>query len=168
VTEKLPEPWLRGALRDVHPLIMPVLFSFQQVREDIRTYTNDLTDEQVWRQAGGLPPLGFHLQHIAGSVDRLVTYLSGEQLSEEQLFFLRQETSAGASLQQLLRAIDASLDMAEARVRSINPQTVYDARFVGRRKLPTTVVGLLVHLAEHTQRHLGQAITTAKLLKHMS
>jgi len=168
VTEKLPEPWLRGALSDVHPLIMPVLFSFQQVREDIRTYTGDLTDEQVWRQLDGLPPLGFHLRHIAGSVDRLVTYLSGEQLSEQQLLFLRQEATAGATLQELLRAVDASLDVAEARVRNINPQTVYDARSVGRRKLPTTVVGLLIHLAEHTQRHLGQAITTAKFLKHMS
>jgi len=168
VTEKLPEPWLRGALSDVHPLIMPVLFSFQQVREDIRTYTGDLTDEQVWRQLDGLPPLGFHLRHIAGSVDRLVTYLSGEQLSEQQLLFLRQEATACATLQELLRAVDASLDVAEARVRNINPQTVYDARSVGRRKLPTTVVGLLIHLAEHTQRHLGQAITTAKFLKHMS
>ncbi|HSU32310.1 MAG TPA: DinB family protein [Bryobacteraceae bacterium] len=168
MTEKLPEPWLRGALSDVHPLIMPVLFSFQQVREDIRTYTGDLTDEQVWRQLDGLPPLGFHLRHIAGSVDRLVTYLSGEQLSEQQLLFLRQEATAGATLQELLRAVDASLDVAEARVRNINPQTVYDARSVGRRKLPTTVVGLLIHLAEHTQRHLGQAITTAKFLKHMS
>jgi len=147
---------------------MPVLFSFQQVREDIRTYTGDLTDEQVWRQLDGLPPLGFHLRHIAGSVDRLVTYLSGEQLSEQQLLFLRQEATAGATLQELLRAVDASLDVAEARVRNINPQTVYDARSVGRRKLPTTVVGLLIHLAEHTQRHLGQAITTAKFLKHMS
>lgn len=168
MTEKLPEPWLRGALNDVHPLIMPVLFSFQQVREDIRTYTGDLTDEQVWRKVGGLPTLGFQLRHIAGSVDRLGTYLLGEQLSEEQLLFLRQEATAGASLHELLRAIDASLDVAEARVRSINPQTVYDARSVGRRKLPTTVVGLLVHLAEHTQRHLGQAITTAKFLKYMS
>jgi uncharacterized damage-inducible protein DinB len=168
VAEKLPEPWLRGALSDVHPLIMPVLFSFQQVREDIRTHTSGLTDEQVWKQVGGLPPLGFHLRHIAGSVDRLVTYLSGEQLSEEQLLFLRQEAIAGPSLHELLQAVDTSLDLAEARVRSINPQTVYDARLVGRRKLPTTVVGLLVHLAEHTQRHLGQAITTAKFLKHMS
>jgi hypothetical protein len=169
VAEQLPEPWLRGALSDVHPLIMPVLFSFQQVREDIRTHTSGLTDEQVWKQVGGLPPLGFHLRHIAGSVDRLVTYLSGEQLSEEQLLFLRQEEgTAGPSLHELLQTVDTSLDLAEARVRSINPQTVYDARLVGRRKLPTTVVGLLVHLAEHTQRHLGQAITTAKLLKHMS
>jgi uncharacterized damage-inducible protein DinB len=168
VAENFPEPWLRGALSDVHPLIMPVLFSFQQVREDIRTYTSDLTDEQVWRQIGGLPPLGFHLRHIAGSIDRLVTYLSGEQLSEEQMLHLRQEAAAGAGLDELLQAVDASLDRAEARIRRIDPQTVYDARFVGRRRLPTTVVGLLVHLAEHTQRHLGQAITTAKFLKQMS
>jgi uncharacterized damage-inducible protein DinB len=166
VTEKLPEPWLRGPLNDVHPLIMPVLFSFQQVREDLRTHLADVSDEQVWKPLDGVPPLGFHLRHIAGGVDRLVTYLSGEQLNERQLLYLKQETTAGGSVQELLNAIDASLDSAESRLRSINPQSVYDDRSVGRKKLPTTVIGLLIHIAEHTQRHLGQAITTAKFLKH--
>ena len=163
--DALPEPWLRGPLSDVHPLIMPVLFSFQQVREDLRKHTAALTEEQLRKSVAGLPPLGFHLRHIAGSVDRLVTYLSGEQLRDDQLQFLREESSAGGSLDDLLLGVDTSLSEAEKRLRSLDVRTMYDVRYVGRRKLPTTVIGLLVHLAEHTQRHLGQAITTAKLLK---
>lgn len=163
--DSLPEPWLRGPLSDVHPLIMPVLFSFQQVREDLPKHTGDLTGEQIWKSLGALPPLGFHLRHIAGSVDRLVTYLSGEQLREDQLQFLREEATAGGSLEDLLQVVEVSLSAAEERLKSLDARTMCDVRYVGRRKLPTTVVGLLVHLAEHTQRHLGQAITTAKLLK---
>lgn len=163
--DHLPEPWLRGPLSDVHPLIMPILFSFQQVREDLRKHAGALTEAQIWKALPGLPPLGFHLRHIAGSVDRLVTYLSGEQLHENQLQSLREEGAPGGCPEELLQAIEFSLSAAEKRLRSLDAQTMYDVRYVGRRNLPTTVIGLLVHLAEHTQRHLGQAITTAKLLK---
>ncbi len=165
MSEHSPEPWLRGPLRDVHPLIMPVLFSFQQVREDLKHHTAGLSDEQVWLRPGGLPPLGFHLRHIAGSVDRLLTYLLGEPLGPEQLQRLREESTPNGSLGTLLESVDASLAAAESRLRALDTRTIYDARGVGRQQLPTTVVGLLVHIAEHTQRHLGQAITTAKLLK---
>lgn len=144
---------------------MPVLFSFQQVREDLQRHTADLSDEQVWQRPEGLPSLGFQLRHIGGSIDRLLTYLAGGQLSPEQLQALRQESVAEGSLKSLLEAVDASLADAEKRLRTLDTRTIYDVRYVGRKKLPTTVVGLLVHLAEHTQRHLGQAITTAKLLK---
>ncbi len=161
----LPEPWLRGPLKDVPLHIMPVLFSFQQVREDLRTHASELGAEEVWRSVGQLPALGFHLRHIAGSVDRLVTYLSGKQLDEEQLLFLKEESTPGAGVSDLLQAIHRSLDHAEAVLNDIDARTMYEARSVGRRKLPTTVIGLLFHLAEHTQRHLGQAITTAKLVK---
>lgn len=144
---------------------MPVLFSFQQVREDLQRHTAGLYDEQVWQRPEGLPSLGFQLRHIGGSIDRLLTYLAGGQLSPEQLQALRQESVAEGSLKSLLEAVDASLADAEKRLRTLDTRTIYDVRYVGRKKLPTTVVGLLVHLAEHTQRHLGQAITTAKLLK---
>lgn len=144
---------------------MPVLFSFQQVREDLQRHTAGLSDEQVWQRPEGLPSLGFQLRHIGGSIDRLLTYLAGGQLSPEQLQALRQESVAEGSLKSLLEAVDASLADAEKRLRTLDTRTIYDVRYVGRKKLPTTVVGLLVHLAEHTQRHLGQAITTAKLLK---
>jgi uncharacterized damage-inducible protein DinB len=142
-----------------------VLHSFTQVREDLALHTAGVSADALWRRVGAVPSLGFQLSHIAGSVDRLVTYLVGEQLSPEQIGALKSESVPGATLEELLAAIGASLDHAAARVRSIDPATLCDARFVGKKRLPTSVIGLLVHVAEHTQRHLGQAITTAKLLR---
>jgi DinB superfamily len=156
---------LRGAIAGVEPLVMPLFFSFQQVREDLALHTAGLTDGDVWRRFGPLAPLGFQLRHIAGSVDRLTTYLMGEALSPAQLAFLKQETNPGASLAELLAGVDAALHHSEGRVATIDPATVHEPRSIGRKRLPTTVLGLLVHIAEHTQRHLGQAITTAKLLR---
>jgi uncharacterized damage-inducible protein DinB len=143
---------------------MPVFFSFAQVREDLARHTAGLTREQVWQSVAGAS-LGFHLKHIAGSVDRLTTYLIGRQLSDAQLASLKQEHVEDAALNELLQAINTSLRSAEASLRELDPGTLYEPRAVGRRALPTTVLGLIVHLAEHTQRHLGQAITTAKLLR---
>jgi hypothetical protein len=160
-----PEPWLRGAIRGVEPLVMPVFFSFMQVREDLAVHTAELSAEDVWRRVGSLPPLGFQLRHIAGSVDRLTTYLMGETLSPEQLGFLQQEGTPGGGLQDLLAGVDAALRHAETRIATVDPGATYEPRSIGRKQLPTTVLGLLVHIAEHTQRHLGQAITTAKVLR---
>jgi uncharacterized damage-inducible protein DinB len=144
---------------------MPVFFSFVMVREDLARHAAGLSTEQVWRKIDGAS-LGFHLKHIAGSVDRLTTYLMGEQLSEQQLQALRDESSpTGQSASDLLSLIDASLAAAEDQLRRLNPEKPYEPRSVGRRALPTTVIGLIVHLAEHTQRHLGQAITTCKILQ---
>jgi uncharacterized damage-inducible protein DinB len=159
------EPWLRGPLAGVHPLVMPLFFTFEQVREDLRKHTAGLTSEQVWRKKGDLPTLGFHLKHLAGSVDRLITYLFGEQLSQEQLRSMPGESQGEEGIPELLELIDRHFAAAEDRLRQIDPQKMYEARSVGRKALPTTVLGLLVHTAEHTQRHLGQAITTAKLLR---
>jgi len=159
------EPWLRGPIPDVHPALAPVLHSFTQVREDLALHTAGLSTDHLWRRVGAVPALGFQLRHIAGSVDRLVTYLSGEQLSPAQIGALKSEAVPGAPLEELLAAVNAALAAAAARVRSIDPASLYEARFVGKKLLPTTVIGLLVHVAEHTQRHLGQAITTAKLLR---
>ncbi len=163
-----PEPWLRGPIENVHPLVAPVFFTFEQVREDLAKHTAGLTQEQIWQKIDGAS-LGFHLNHIAGSVDRLTTYLVGNQLSEEQLQALRRESEPdGSSLSELLSRIEESLRTSEARLRTIDPGKLYDTRRVGRRELPTTVIGLIVHLCEHTQRHLGQAITTCKSHRHSS
>lgn len=162
----LPEPWLRGSIEGVHPLVMPVFFTFAHVREELSKYTAGLTDAQIWaKPANTTASLGFHLKHIAGSVDRLMTYLAGGQLSQAQLDTLRHESEAGADLDTLLRLVDESLDAAEEQLRKVNPETLYEPRAVGRRGLPTTVLGLIVHIAEHTQRHLGQAVTTAKIVR---
>ncbi len=159
------EPWLRGPLPGTDPLIQPVLHSFMQVREDLALHTEGLSDEDVWRTPGPLPPLGFQLRHIAGSVDRLTSYLMGEQVSPEQIAELKAESTPGAGLAELIEAVDRALSASEARMRTIDPATIHEPRFIGRKQLPSSVLGLLVHLAEHTQRHLGQAISTAKLLR---
>jgi uncharacterized damage-inducible protein DinB len=162
---ELAEPWLRGLTLDVHPALAPTLHAFQQAREDLARHTAGLTPEQIWASPHGLTPLGFHLRHIAGSVHRLTTYLRGEQLSDEQMNSLRAEKNPGAPSEELLSAIDAALNRAEQQIRSIDPGTLGEPRAVGRQQLPTTVIGLVVHIAEHTQRHVGQAISAAKLAR---
>jgi uncharacterized damage-inducible protein DinB len=163
-----PEPWLRGPIEGVPPHLMPVFHSFVMVREDLARYTEGLTTEDVWRRAGALPSLGFHLRHIAHSVDRLVTYLCGDQLSDAQIATLKQESDPGATLAELLADVNAKLSDAERRIRTIGPGMLQEPRYIGKKRLPSTVLGLLVHVAEHTQRHLGQAITTAKLVQPAS
>lgn len=159
------EPWMRGPMPGIEPLVMPVFFSFQQVREDLARHTAGLSNEQVWQRVGSLPPLGFHLRHIAGSVERLTAYLMNESLTDRQLAFLKEESSPGAPLDELIGAIDRSFAATETRLRTIDPAAIHEPRYIGRKRLPTTVLGLLVHIAEHTQRHLGQAITSAKLAR---
>jgi uncharacterized damage-inducible protein DinB len=159
------EPWMRGPIPGIEPLVTPVFFSFAQVREDLARHTAGLSQKQVWHRVGSLPSLGFHLRHIAGSVDRLTAYLMNESLTETQLAFLKDESSPSATLEELLAAIDSSLVAAGARLRTLDPKMIHEPRYIGRKRLPTTVLGLLVHIAEHTQRHLGQAITTAKLTR---
>lgn len=156
---------MRGPIPGIDPLVMPVFFSFQQVREDLAKFTAGLKPEDVWRPIGTLPTLGFHLRHMAGSADRLTTYLMGGELSPEQLAYMKSENVPGATLEELLAGVDAALRSVEDRIRTIQPSQIHEPRFIGRKRLPTTVLGLLVHIAEHTQRHLGQAITTAKLLR---
>lgn len=158
------EAWLRGPIEGVPAHLMPVFHSFAMVREDLAHYTEGLATEDVWRRVGALPSLGFHLRHIAHSVDRLVTYLCNEPLSDAQISILKQEAEPGATLPELLAEIDARLADAERRIRTIEPSMLQEPRYIGKKRLPSTVLGLLVHVAEHTQRHLGQAITTAKLV----
>jgi len=160
------EPWLNGPIEGVPAHLMPVFHSFAMVREDLARYTEGLTTEDVWRRTGSLPSLGFHLRHIAHSVDRLVTYLCGEQLSDAQIATLKQEGDPGGeTLAELLAGVDAKLSDAEARLLTVSKDSMEEPRYIGKKRLPSTVLGLLVHVAEHTQRHLGQAITTAKLAR---
>ena len=156
---------MRGPLADVNPYVAPLPYSFQQVREDLERHTAGLGDEQVWARPHGMTPLGFHLRHIAGSVERLMTYLEGKSLSEEQLAALNREQEPEGTLAELLDGVDRAFRNAEAVARAIHPATLPEPRYIGRKRLPTTVIGLLTHIAEHTQRHLGEAISAATLVK---
>ena len=160
--ESLPEAWLRGPIPGVDTLLAPLFFSFQMAREDLAHWTEGLTSAQLWATPHGFGSVGFHLRHIAGSTDRLMTYVEGKQLSEAQMAVLKAEKEPGASREMLLAGLNAAFDNAEAVVRSLNPTQLAEPRGVGRKQLPTTVIGLLFHIAEHTQRHVGQAISAAK------
>jgi hypothetical protein len=159
------EPWLRGPIPGVHPLLAPILYCFEQAREDLDRWTSGLTNAQIWDRPHGLAPLGFHLRHIAGSVERLMTYATGGQLNTDQISAMRREMDSGTGRDELLRDIAAAFHHAETIVRSLDPATLNEPREVGRKKLPSTAGGLLTHIAEHTQRHVGEAIITAKILK---
>jgi uncharacterized damage-inducible protein DinB len=165
MSDNLPEPWLRGPIEGVDPTIAPLLRSLEQAREDLAKFTAGLSTEQVWARPHGLAPLGFQLRHIAGSTDRLTTYLEGKQLTAEQIATMKAEMEPGASLEELLAAIDASFRHTEEVAKTLAPAEFAAFRGVGRKNLPTTVIGLIVHIAEHTQRHVGQAIAAAKLAR---
>jgi hypothetical protein len=167
---QLEEPWLRGPLDGVHPLLAPTLYAFTQAREDLARWTDGLTDIQIWLRPHGLAPVGFHLRHIAGSVERLTTYLRGQQLTPLQIQAVRQEldhneTNPGPGRPELMAEVNRALRESEQTIRAIAPSSFAEPRTVGRKQLPTTVMGLVVHLAEHTQRHVGELIVTAKLAR---
>jgi len=159
------EPWLRGPLAGVHPLLAPALRAYMQTLEDLAHWTDGLSDAQIWSRPHGLAPVGFQLRHIAGSVERLTTYLRGEQLTSQQLDAARSEMEAGPGRAELLEMVARSLQDSERVIRSLDPAALSNTRAVGRKQLPATVAGLVVHLAEHTQRHVGELIITCKLAR---
>jgi uncharacterized damage-inducible protein DinB len=162
--DSLPEPWMRGPIAGVDPLLAPVLYTFQQAREELRHWTERISASQLWATPHRFGSVGFHMRHIAGSTDRLISYLQGKPLNAAQLATLQAEHDpAGAGRDELLALVDAAFEGAESVVRTLDPATLREPRGVGRQQLPTTVLGLLVHIAEHTQRHVGQAISAAKL-----
>ena len=160
-----PEPWLRGTLTDVPAVIRAVLHALELAREDTERWCGDLMGVEVNARPAGLPSVAFQLRHIAGSVDRLLTYAEGKDLSEAQLAALPREAEGGSLPHLLLQDFCRSMERAGQRVRGFAGADLESHRVVGRRRLQTTLGGLLVHIAEHTQRHVGQMITTAKLVK---
>jgi uncharacterized damage-inducible protein DinB len=163
-----PEAWLRGPVEGVPEVLQPVAHALLQAREEAQGLMHDFPLELLWERPAGLASAGFHLQHIAGVIDRLFTYARGEALSPEQQHTLSVEGRApdnGGDVDDLLAEIDAQVDRALNHLRTMNPHALTDARVVGRKRLPSTVMGLLFHAAEHSQRHVGQLLVTARILK---
>lgn len=144
-----------------------VLHALEQAREDLLAWTADLSDAELWTLPHGLAPVGFQLGHIAGSIDRLLTYAAGTELTPEQLLELRGEMTSGATLKKLRALVMERLLAAERRVRATDPTQLEEPRAVGKKRLPTTLAGLLIHTAEHTQRHVGQLIITVRVLREL-
>jgi uncharacterized damage-inducible protein DinB len=144
-----------------------VLHALALVKEDLERWCANLSDQQLNARPSGLAPVAFHLRHIERSVDRLLTYAEGRELNDEQLALLKTELDPGATADELFRELSLGLERSARRVQAFEPAILEEQRFVGKKRLPTTVAGLLVHVADHTQRHVGQAITTAKLVRNL-
>lgn len=162
------EAWLNGKLDGFAPVMMPAAHALQQTIVDLRRHAADLSGEELTARPAGAPSAAFHLRHIAGSIDRLLTYARGESLSEAQFDFLRaenaDETSAADANELIERAIE-KINAALDALKNAAEESLFDERFVGREKLPTNVFGLLFHIAEHTARHVGQTVTTARIVR---
>lgn len=160
-----PEPWLRGSHTELPAVIRAVIHAIELSREDIENWCAALPDSAFNKQPSGIAPLAFHLRHIVRSLDRLLTYAEGRELSAEQMKALKSELEPNATGAEVLYEFRSGIDHALQRIRAFAHSDLEQARAVGRKALPTTVGGLLVHCADHTQRHTGQAVTTAKLVR---
>ncbi len=163
----LPEVWLRGPVPDIPALLQPVAHSLLQCREELTAKVTGLTAEEIWMAPSGAASIGFHLRHAAGSLDRLFTYARGESLSAAQHAAMLAEAHpdlAPNAGPRLLADFEEAVGRALDQLRSTTDAMLLEPRGVGRAQLPSTVVGLLFHAAEHTQRHVGQIVTTAKIL----
>ena len=161
------EPWLRGTLTEFEAVPRQVLHALELAAEDVELWCASLSDAEMEARPFGIAAVGFHLRHIARSLDRLLTYAEGGQLSAAQLAGLSSELVAPADSAAVLAEVRGAIALAADRVKAISPASFEEARYVGRKRLPTTVGGLLVHCAEHAQRHVGQAVTTAKVVAAM-
>jgi uncharacterized damage-inducible protein DinB len=161
------EPWLRGTHAEVPAVGRGVLHAFDLALDDLTKWTEGLTDLEVHARPHGLPAIAFHLRHLARSTDRLLTYAEGGQLSTDQLSVMKAEQTGSETLAELLAEVEASFSNAGKRVGVLATADMNTARGVGRKQLPTSIGGTLVHVADHTQRHVGQVVTTAKVLKAM-
>lgn len=157
------EPWMRGTHEDVPVALRAVIHALELAREDVERWCSHLTDEEWNLSPQGLAPAAFHVRHMARSMDRLLTYAEGRQLSAGQLEAMKREMELRARGGEVLAEFELALNRAEVRVRAFAGQDLESKRALGRKALPTSVGGLLVHVAEHTSRHVGQVVIMSKL-----
>jgi hypothetical protein len=163
------EFWLRGPMPGIPAMLQPVAHTILQVRDEVNRYMADFPEIFLWVKPNGMASPGFHLQHICGILDRLFTYARGEMLNEQQFTYLSiegKEPEKECSVNQLLAALNEQVDKAIEQLSNTDEATLTQVRGVGRAQIPATVIGLLVHAAEHSMRHTGQLLVTARLLKN--
>jgi uncharacterized damage-inducible protein DinB len=163
-----PETWLRGPIAGVPDLVMPAAHAFLQTAEEVAAIAPSLTPDELWQRPGGVASPGFHLKHLVGATDRLLTYARGESLTSAQIAVLKAEKDPGTppeTASDLVATVQQAIAHALDQLRHTPVESLTDKRTVGRAALPTTVLGLLFHAAEHAQRHAGQLTTTIKVLR---
>ncbi|MEB2775210.1 DinB family protein [Algoriphagus sp. D3-2-R+10] len=161
-----PEVWLRGPIPGYPPKLQPVVHAILQAQEDIHKLMRDFPTDLLWERPAGMASPGFHLQHISGVIDRMITYAKAETLDQLQFEYLKKEGLANTSLttEILVANLDNQISEFLDFLYAIDVNTLQDFRGVGRAQLPSTVGGLLFHAAEHCQRHFGQLLVTVKIL----
>jgi uncharacterized damage-inducible protein DinB len=158
------EVWLTGPVVGVTPLLMPAAHALLQVRADVPDTLQGLSNDQIWARRGASASIGYHAMHLAGATERLMTYASGAQLSDAQLAEARAEkTLDGLSAEEIVDRVQRAIDRALDQIRRTDPNTLTEAREVGRQRLPSNVIGLIFHTAEHAARHAGQMATLRKV-----
>ena len=166
--EQKTEVWQRGPLPEIPPLLQPAGHALLQAREEINTYMQNFPAALLWIKPAGMASTGFHLQHLSGVLDRVFTYARAETLSEQQFAQLAEEgkdAAHGYTVQELLGRFNQQVDQAMEQLRHTSESTLTEYRGIGRAGLPSTVIGLLFHAAEHTMRHVGQLMVTAAVVK---
>lgn len=166
--QKKPEVWQRGPVENVPALLQPVAHALLQAREELNEMVKGFPEAKLWQKPAGVASAGFHLQHLTGVLDRLFTYAKGESLNEVQLHELSIEGKAlegKKSIAELVELFNQQVDKAINQLSATDEQSLTEVRMVGRAKIPSTVLGLLFHAAEHTMRHVGQLYVTARVIK---
>lgn len=170
MAENQPEVWLRGSLPEFPLLLQPIAFALLQAREDVNKMMLNFPDNLMYERPGGAASPAFHLQHLSGVLDRMFTYAENLPLNEAQLNWLHSEGKDQEryySVEELTQIFNARIETSLQKLQPINLETLTEPRGVGRKQLPSTVFGLLIHAAEHTQRHVGQLLVTIKVLKNI-
>lgn len=167
--ESLPEVWLRGAVDGIPPLLQPVAHAMMQSMEEIIKYTHGLEGDQPWKQPSALASVAFHLKHTDGFLDRLFTYASGQQLDVAQLQFLSREGERETmdNLDGLITKLQVRIEKCLQQLKNTPESSLTEPRYVGRKKIESTVLGLLFHAAEHMSRHTGQILVTSRIVRNM-
>ena len=165
-----PGYWQCGPIEGVPPLLQPAAHALLQANAEIQNIMQDFPEEKLWQQPAGLASVGFHLQHLAGVLDRLFTYAKGESLTAQQLDYLSKEGKENntISITDLTTTLQHQIEVSIDYLKTVNENILTHTRYVGRKQIPSTVIGLLFHAAEHTMRHTGQLLVTARVLTQPS
>lgn len=168
IMESRKEFWQRGPIENVPALLQPVAHALLEVGEEVQIIMEGFPENLLWKKPAGVASPAFHLQHINGVIDRLFTYARKELLSKEQMHSLSLEggeQNNSLSMQQMISSLNERISLAVEELKTIDVETLSEARGVGRKQIPTTLIGLYFHAAEHSMRHLGQLLVTVKILK---
>ncbi|MEO9051078.1 MAG: DinB family protein [Ginsengibacter sp.] len=162
------EVWQRGPVENIPALLQPVAHTLLQVGEEAHKIMEGFSEKLLWEKPAGVAAPAFHLQHIGGVIDRLFTYARKELLSEDQMHSLSLEgdkEKTALSVQELLQQLDDQINRAIVELKQVNEDTLTEVRGIGRKQIPTTLIGLYFHTAEHSMRHIGQLLVTVRVLK---